>query len=87
MACFSLDPPLAVAVLGIFDVFACMEQRPPAEAPIDLSAMRSIASVVYYPKQAVCFSDAGATPQSAASFLSLMSISRIILLQLVDLLV
>lgn len=55
-----------------------MEQCPSTEPPIDISAMRSIASVVYYPKQAVCFSDAGAAPQPAASFLSLMSMTLVI---------
>ncbi|MBR0194816.1 MAG: hypothetical protein IJQ32_01025 [Paludibacteraceae bacterium] len=86
-ACFSLDPSLAVTVLGILDVFTCMEQRPSAEAPIDISAMRSIASVFYYPKQTVCFSTAGVSPQPAARFLPLMSCFRFILLQFGDSLV
>ena len=49
-ACFSLDPSLAVAVLGILDIFPCMEQRPSVKAPIDISTVRSIASVIDYPK-------------------------------------
>ena len=83
-ACFSLDPSLAVTVLGIFDIFACMEQRLPAKATIDISAVRSIASVIDYPKQIVCFADTDDSPQSAAFFLSLMSCFRIILLKLGD---
>ena len=81
---FLLDPSLTVAILGILDVPARVQQCPAVKTPIDISAMRSVASVVYYPKQAVCFSDAGATPQPAASFLPLMSCFRFILLQFGD---
>ena len=43
----SLDPSLTVAVLGIFDVLACVQQRPAVKAPIDISAMRRIAAIIY----------------------------------------
>jgi hypothetical protein len=78
---------LTVTVIGVFDIFPCVEQRPSAKAPIDISTVRSIASVIDYPKQIVCFADADDSPQSAAFFLPLMSSFRIILLKLVDLLV
>lgn len=34
-----------------------MEQRPPAEAPIDISAMRSITAVIYYEHEADIFAN------------------------------
>jgi len=75
---------LTVTVLGVFDIFACVEQRSSAKAPIDISTVRSIASVIDYPKQIVRFADACDSPQSAAFFLPLMSSFQIILLKLGD---
>ena len=44
---FLLDPSLTVAILGILDGPARVQQCPAVKTPIDISAMRSIAAIIY----------------------------------------
>ena len=83
---FSLDPSLTVAVLGIFDVLACVQQRLAVKAPVDISAMRSIAAIIYNVQQSVALLDALDSAHSAATFTFLTSFSGFILHEPSDLL-
>ena len=60
---FSLDPSLAVAVLRVFDVLSGVQQSFPVKTPIDITAMRSISSVVYDAKEPVTLFDCIHTTQ------------------------
>ncbi len=44
---FLLDPSLTVAILGILDVPARVQQCPAVKTPIDISAMRGISAIIY----------------------------------------
>ena len=48
-----LEPLLALAVLGIFDVLACVQKRPALKAPIHIASMGTIARVLDDRQQAV----------------------------------
>ncbi len=51
----SLEPSLAAAVLGIFDILSCVQRRLSIKASIDVSAMRGTAAIIYNVQQLSLF--------------------------------
>ena len=68
----SLDPSLTAAVLGILDVLSCVQQRPTVKAPIDVSAMRGTAAIIYNVQQSVTLLNVSNAAQPTPVFASQM---------------
>ena len=72
LAGLSLEPSLAVAILGIFDILSCVQQRPTVKAPIDVSAMRGTAAIIYNVQQSVTLLNVSNAAQPTPVFASQM---------------
>ena len=68
----SLEPSLAAAVLGIFDILSCVQRRLSIKASIDVSAMRGTAAIIYNVQQSVTLLNVANAAQPTPVFASQM---------------
>ena len=71
----------------MLDVLSCVQQRPTVKAPIDVSAMRGTAAIIYNVQQSVTLLNVSNAAQSVAVFALQMRFGYFILRELGNLLV